>query len=71
MITVTREAGPRRPTSTPLWATQILLAAFFLRRAGSKLTGSPGAVQESPRSEQASGCATWSESSNWSGRSAW
>jgi hypothetical protein len=41
------EAGPRRLTSTLLWAAQILLAAFFLLvAAGSKLAGSHGAVQE-------------------------
>ena len=40
-------AGPRRLTSTLLWATQILLAAFFLFvAAGSKLAASHGAVQE-------------------------
>jgi len=41
------EARPRRLTSMLLWAAQILLAAFFLFvAAGSKLTGSHGAVQE-------------------------
>jgi hypothetical protein len=40
-------AGPRRLTSTLVWAAQILLAAFFLFvAAGSKLAASHGAVQE-------------------------
>ena len=52
MITATARvtapaAGPRRLTSTLLWAAQILLAAFFLFvAAGSKLAASHGAVQE-------------------------
>ena len=52
MITTTARvtapaAGPRRLTSTLLWAAQILLAAFFLFvAAGSKLAASHGAVQE-------------------------
>jgi len=47
VTTTTLETRPRRLTSTMLWAPQILLAAFFLFiAAGSKLTGSPGAVQE-------------------------
>ena len=42
-----REARPRRRTSTLLWAAQILLAAFFLFAAtGPKLTGSHQSVQE-------------------------
>jgi uncharacterized membrane protein YphA (DoxX/SURF4 family) len=45
--TTTREARPRRLTSTLLSAGQILLAAFFLFIAvPGKLTGSHGAVQE-------------------------
>ena len=40
-------AGPRRLTSTLLWAAQILLAAFFLFVAAApKLTGSHQAVHE-------------------------
>ena len=47
MITTTREARPRRLTSTLLWAAQILLAAFFvLVAAGPKLAGSHSSVQE-------------------------
>ena len=52
MITTTarvtaREAGPRRRTSSLLWAAQILLAAFFLFNAAlPKLIGSDSAVQE-------------------------
>jgi putative oxidoreductase len=42
-----REARPRRRTSTlPLWAAQILLAAFFVNVALPKLTGSPDMVHE-------------------------
>src|SRR5262249_61649718 len=41
------DARPRRVTSTLLWATQILLAAFFVFGAAvPKLTGSHQAVQE-------------------------
>ena len=42
-----REARPRRRTSTLLWAAQILLAAFFMFGAAvPKLTGSHQMVQE-------------------------
>jgi len=34
-----REAGPRRLTSTLLWAAQILMAAVFVYAALAKLTG--------------------------------
>jgi putative oxidoreductase len=45
--TITRDARPRRLTSTLLWAVQILMAAFFLFiAAGPKLAGAHGAVQE-------------------------
>jgi uncharacterized membrane protein YphA (DoxX/SURF4 family) len=41
------EVGPRRLTSTLLWAVQILLAAFFVFvAAGPKLKGSHSSVQE-------------------------
>jgi putative oxidoreductase len=47
VITTTREARPRRLTSTLLWAAQILLAAFFIfLAAGPKLAGSHSSVQE-------------------------
>jgi putative oxidoreductase len=46
VITTTREARPRRLTSTLLWAVQILLAVFFLNAAVPKLTGSHSSVQE-------------------------
>jgi uncharacterized membrane protein YphA (DoxX/SURF4 family) len=47
VITTTREARPRRLTSTLLWAAQILLAAFFMFvAAGPKLAGSHSSVQE-------------------------
>jgi uncharacterized membrane protein YphA (DoxX/SURF4 family) len=43
----TREARPRRLTTTLLWAAQIPLAAFFLFvAAGPKLAASHGAVAE-------------------------
>ena len=41
-----REAGPRRLTSTLLWAAQILMAAVFVTVALAKLTGSHQMVQE-------------------------
>jgi putative oxidoreductase len=40
------EARPRRLTSTPLWAAQILLAVLFVSVAVPKLTGRHSAVQE-------------------------
>ena len=47
MTTTTVGVRPRRPTSTLLWAAQILLAAFFLFVAvPGKLIGDHGAVQE-------------------------